>query len=44
MNGILASPALFESYQNNYSLTLAVTRSIDIADVMINKLKKGRKE
>ena len=44
MNGILASPVLFESYQNNYSLTLAVTRSIDIADVMINKLKKGRKE
>ena len=40
MNGILASPVLFESYKNNYSFTLAVTRSVKIADMMIKKLKE----
>ena len=43
LNGILASPVLFESYKNNYSFTLAVTRSVEIADMMIKELK-GCKE
>ena len=44
LNGILASPVLFESYKNNYSLALAVSYSIDVANMMIVKLKKGIKE
>ena len=40
MNGILASPVLFESYQNNYSFTLAVTRSVRLADALIKELKE----
>lgn len=44
LNGILASPVLFESYKNNYSFTLTVTRAVEIADMMIAKLKKGIEE